>query len=698
VIFGGATGGDMTTLTHNGMGLKITGASSGHRVGTVVSSLGDVNGDGFADVALSTGNTESTTAVYVVYGGATPAAVNLSTNGAIEASAGFRISAATSLGVTLNQVSSAGDVNGDGLADLIVGSRNGTAFVVYGNSTGADLSLNNATIAASNGFKIKYDTANTANSTISVSSAGDLNGDGLGDLLIGDRGEGADGSYKIVFGGTQWISNAVVGNGAVTGTAANEAILGSDDKDTLAGGGGVDRFLAGKGDDTVVLGVSDVANLSNHVVNGVKAHVHGGSGFDSIRLSEGASLNLSTVSNVGGMGVEENSRIESIERIDLATDTATNTLTLSATDVNDMAGFNLIRTGSVSADGKTWTNVSGAALAETTRLHQLVVDGTSGDSVSIKATTGTWANAGTVNDGTSDYVVWQNSATTSQLIVKSGVSVTANVAPIVIDLNRDGELSYSQLVMDVNSDGRLEQTAWAAAQDGVLVWDKHGDGMVHDSSQFAFSQYAAAPGSTDLQGLAAGFDSNQDGLFDAQDERFAEFAVWQDTNQNGLSDAGEVISLSQAGLVSIHLESDGVQREPAPGVFEAGRSTASATDGSSVLVGDASFTYSALHHSVDGSVSSLHADVTAVDLSATGDNSLTVTLDDVLAQTPSNGVQQLMVSGDADTSVLLNASEWTQPQDTQAEAGRTYAVFHPNTLDSAQPLVDEHLLNAARVM
>jgi hypothetical protein len=177
------------------------------------------------------------------------------------------------------------------------------------------------------------------------------------------------------------------------------------------------------------------------------------------------------------------------------------------------------------------------------------------------------------------------------------------VLPVVIDLNRDGELRYGQVTMDVNGDGLLDVTKWAGAQDGVLVWDKYADGLVHDNSQYAFAQYATtdrmdalgqARSATDLEGLADGFDSNRDGVFDAHDAQFAEFRVWQDANQNGISDEGEVRSLLDWGIKSIQLVSDGVQRTPANGVVEAGRSTATATDGSSVLVADAAFEYSTL--------------------------------------------------------------------------------------------------------
>jgi hypothetical protein len=205
--------------------------------------------------------------------------------------------------------------------------------------------------------------------------------------------------------------------------------MGSLGNDTLVGGGGVDRFFAGKGNDTIVLTSSDIINLTNNTIGqAAKENVNGGNGFDTIRLSGGANLNLTNISNTGAMGLEENSRIESIERIDLATDTLANILTLAAKDVKDMAGFNAIHADSVSLDGKTWTNVTGTALSATTKYHQLVVDGTSADGVTLAADVGFWANAGTASNGTTNYTIYQNTGTNSQVLVSSDVVVMNNDA------------------------------------------------------------------------------------------------------------------------------------------------------------------------------------------------------------------------------------------------------------------------------
>jgi hypothetical protein len=211
------------------------------------------------------------------------------------------------------------------------------------------------------------------------------------------------------------------------------------------------------------------------------------------------------------------------------------------------------------------------------------------DGTVISGTTGTTYTlvAGDLGKTITAQVSYTDSAGTPEQVTSS--PTVAVVAPVVLDLNRDGDLSYATVIMDVSNDGVLDNTLWAGMQDGVLVWDKYHDGKVHNHSQYAFTEYG---GSTDLEGLAAGFDSNRDGVFSMADEKFGEFMVWQDADQDGVSDAGEVRSLADWGITQINLVSDGVQRTPAAGVIESGRSTANLADGGTMLVADAAFAYS----------------------------------------------------------------------------------------------------------
>jgi Ca2+-binding RTX toxin-like protein len=823
-------------------GFVINGQATYDFSGTTVSAAGDVNGDGLADVVVGAHGANSPTGTdagrsYVVFGKTGTTAINLSdiapASGA--GTGGFVINGELDNDASGIAVSAAGDVNGDGLGDMIIGasyadpaglSLAGRSYVVYGQTGTTAINLT-AVASGIGGFIINGQYA-TDRSGHAVSAAGDVNGDGMADLIVGAyysspaAGSTAGRSF-VIFGGQQFATTVDymggTGDDTQTGstTTTAETFAAGAGNDTLTGNGGADVMYGGAGNDIFVLNASNITTLQNVLGAGGNtaqlSRIDGGTGVDSIELSGGANLDLTAIANVGlaDAGVS-GSRIAGIEVIDLATDTAANTLTLAAKDVNDMSGFNLIHTTTVSADGKTWTNVSGTTLATTTAMHQVVVDGTSSDSVVLAAGDGFWANAGTANDGTSNYTVYQNDATSSQVLVKAVVIVTNNdaspagaamislgsfgkliapvqvegkwyyywdrsgdgtssnltssgqaqinggvdtvvhntldslfnkdingtanntvtnfdgfigtndtyryatlngvkvalptangglvypqglssyqngtsytdagpstngtsssvfnelmaiwdayngsgnthavsgtpagwqagyywsatpslsghayvsldyglpydyydvyaeyvalqVLPIVIDLNRDGALSYGNVVMDVNGDGRLDATRWAGAQDGVLVWDKYHDGQVHDNSQYAFAQYdttSAAQGktATDLQGLATAFDTNHDGKFNAQDAKFGEFKVWQDANQNGVSDAGEVRSLTELGLAEINLNSDNVMRTPAEGVTEFGQTTATADDGTQVLVADVGFEYSSLDLSQNNS-------------------------------------------------------------------------------------------------
>lgn len=131
--------------------------------------------------------------------------------------------------------------------------------------------------------------------------------------------------------------------------------------------------------------------------------------------------------------------------------------------------------------------------------------------------------------------------------------------PVVVDLNGNGVefmgASVSNARFDFDGDGISDQTAWVAPDDGLLVFDKGSDGIVSDASEIELSKYGEV-GMTDLEGLAYGFDSNGDGVFDNQDDKWSSFAIWQDVNSDGVSDEGEVRSLDDIGITSIDLARD----------------------------------------------------------------------------------------------------------------------------------------------
>lgn len=205
IIFGSKTAGfltdispaDIPNLVANERGFKVEGTS---QLGSYVSG-GDVNGDGISDAIIGGGT------FYILYGSNSPGiltditAANLpliSSN-----SRGFLLSGASGI------VNYAGDINGDGADDIIVGyeyanSMYGAAYVIYGvKAPGvfADITSNSDFLnlfSSGKGFSI----AGEASSYLghSVSSAGDINGDGVSDIVIGCTSSSSVGTAYVIFG------------------------------------------------------------------------------------------------------------------------------------------------------------------------------------------------------------------------------------------------------------------------------------------------------------------------------------------------------------------------------------------------------------------------------------------------------------------------------------------------------------------
>ena len=108
------------------------------------------------------------------------------------------------------RVASAGDVNGDGIADLIIGAwgaspngnlQAGKSYVVFGRAgLGSSGSLELSSLNGMNGFVLNGEPADDASGT-SVASAGDVNGDGIADLMIGaEDANSAAGKSYVIFG------------------------------------------------------------------------------------------------------------------------------------------------------------------------------------------------------------------------------------------------------------------------------------------------------------------------------------------------------------------------------------------------------------------------------------------------------------------------------------------------------------------
>lgn len=186
--------------------------------------------------------------------------------------------------------------------------------------------------------------------------------------------------------------------------------------------------------------------------------------------------------------------------------------------------------------------------------------------------------------------------------------------PVLLDLNGDGQIglrpldedaSLPEVFFDWDGDGGKNGSAWVGPSDGLLVIDlasdggAGADGVIDQAKELAFSTWVDSAletddAITDLEGLRLIFDTNHDNVFDSSDARWNEFRVWQDANQNGISDAGELRTLSEAGIKLINLvPTSGGSQFFADGSAITGTSSYQKADGTSLMVADASLAYRA---------------------------------------------------------------------------------------------------------
>ncbi len=132
-------------------------------------------------------------------------------------------------------------------------------------------------------------------------------------------------------------------------------------------------------------------------------------------------------------------------------------------------------------------------------------------------------------------------------------------SPLVLDLDGDGVETVgldANIHFDHAGDGFKELSGFVGADDGLLVWDKNGDGQVNSGAELFGNETVLGDGTKADNGFLAlaDLDSNGDGVFDVNDDKFSELRVFQDKNQNGQADDGELLTLSDAGVQSISLE------------------------------------------------------------------------------------------------------------------------------------------------
>ncbi|UQZ90123.1 hypothetical protein C4J81_13305 [Deltaproteobacteria bacterium Smac51] len=206
---------------------------------------------------------------------------------------------------------------------------------------------------------------------------------------------------------------------------------------------------------------------------------------------------------------------------------------------------------------------------------------------------------------------------------------------MALDLDGDGIETISSdkgIVFDHDGDGLKKGTGWIGPDDGLLVFDRNGDGIINDGSEL-FGEYTPKyDGLEDLPGISVGIsqgdgsggssanveradptkckngfealaqeDTNGDGIVNHLDENWQHLKVWRDLNQDGVSQANELFTLEELGITGIDLNYKSTNNNVAGGV-QTGETVYIKEDGSTGKVGQFDFSHNPFYREFTDSI------------------------------------------------------------------------------------------------
>ena len=271
------------------------------------------------------------------------------------------------------------------------------------------------------------------------------------------------------------------------------------------------------------------------------------------------------------------------------------------------------------------------------------------------------------NDGDED----TTNALDFNILLSGSTTTSPTVTPVIIDLNGNG-IEYSSIgesILTPYFGQDLTPISWVSKDDGIVVYDQDSSGGVTDSTEFVLTNWGE-DGSveTDLEALSSYFDSNKDGVFDASDETYNQFGIWQDSNQDGIQQDGEFSKLAELGIKSIgvtYLNESKAYTAADGDVQVYGQSEVVFTDGSTTIADDAAFSILKNPDLDENTLENSSASQQEID----NENTLSLTdmVDMILDEQPITEAEITEIQKELEVSEIISFENQNQASSNEAE-------------------------------
>ena len=273
-------------------------------------------------------------------------------------------------------------------------------------------------------------------------------------------------------------------------------------------------------------------------------------------------------------------------------------------------------------------------------------------------------------------------------------------SPIILDLDNDGieTIGLEQGVnFDIDADGDKDKTGWVGADDGLLVRDINNDGIINDASELFGEETLKNDGNKAKDGFDAlrELDSNNDGVINKEDEVFDELKVWRDSNSDGITNEGELLSLEEANVSEISLASSEVQKESNGNIIGLEGSYKD-NEGNEKEAADVWFAYdkNMQNEAIDLDSSKITNNI--IDLTNSNQDIVKIDFQDLISNM--NEENELIILGDDNDKIILEGGiksednedgKWERKEDSQDENGTTYNVYQSSNGSASIKLLIE---------